>query len=104
MEATAAKNCKRGLKELKDDNAGHVGIVVTIAATAISLYVVTVVIGKMSTLSTTLGLTGTSLAGFNNVTDLTFAGLNIAAVGLLVIAGVGILSYFGLGLGGGSRQ
>jgi hypothetical protein len=86
-------------KILKEDNSANMGVVVTIAATAISLYVVTVVIGKMSTLSTTLGLTGTSLAGFGNVTDLTFAGLQIAAVGILVIAGVGILSYFGMGFG-----
>lgn len=66
----------------------------TIAAMAIGLYVVAIVIGKLDTLNT--GLTGNALAGFNNVSQYTWIGITLGAIGILVYAGMSILGYFGM--------
>lgn len=72
--------------------------------TSIVLYVAAIVIGKLSTIGTSIGLTGESLALFNNITSLTYNALTIASIGLLVLAAIGILSYFGIGFGGGGGR
>jgi hypothetical protein len=87
-------------KTLEMDNRGNVAYVMALVSTAIVLYVAAIVIGKLSSIGASIGLTGDALAQFNNITTLTYNALTIASIGLLVIAAVSILSYFGIGWGG----
>lgn len=91
------------MKSLEIDNRGNVNVVMALVTTAIVLYVAAIVIGKLSTIGTSIGLTGDALAQYNNITSLTYNALTIASIGLLVLAAVGILSYFGVGFAGGRR-
>jgi hypothetical protein len=92
------------MKTLEIDNRGNVGVVMALITTAIVLYVAAIVIGKLSTIGTSLSLSGDSLAQYQNISSLTFQALTIASIGLLVLAAVGILSYFGVGFGGGGGR
>jgi hypothetical protein len=88
------------MKTLEVDNRGNVNVVLALVTTSIVLYVAAIVIGKLSTLATSIGLTGDALAQFNNITSLTYNSMTIASIGLLILAAVGILGYFGVGFGG----
>ena len=68
--------------------------------TVLVLYTVVMVVGKLDTLNGTMFAT-TSATGMlmANNSQTIFSGINIAAVGVLVLAGVMILSYLGVGWG-----
>ena len=80
-------------------------MVFQIATLAIVLYVTTIVIGKLSVTGDAVmaGTTTVARAGYGNITDYTFSALPIAAIGLIVLAGLGIIGYFGLNMGGRRR-
>lgn len=82
---------------------GNANAVFGLAFTALILYVTVVVVGKLGTVSGSM-FTTTSAAGMlvSNNTNVIMSGINISAVGILVLAGVMILTY--LGMGWGRRQ
>jgi hypothetical protein len=92
------------MQKLELDNRGNVGVVMALVTTAIVLYVAAITIGKLSTIGASIGLTGDSLAQFGNITALTYNALTICSIGLLVLAAMGILQYFGIGFGGGGGK
>ena len=81
-------------------NKGNVQMAFGLATMAIALYMATIVIGNLSTVN--VGLTGASLAGFNNVTYYVFLGLQIGSLSMLVYAAMTMFGWFGIG-GGRSR-
>ncbi len=62
-----------------------------IATTAIVLIVVVIVIGVL-TANLSVGLTGAALAAYNNVTNYVWIGLTLVAVGIIILAGMGLVS------------
>jgi hypothetical protein len=102
------------MRSLEVDNRGNVAVIMALVTTAIVLMVASIVLGKMAGLSTTIfpgvvnstGWANTAHADYqafemiNNVSGLAASGMSITAIGLLVLAALGILSYFGIGFGG----
>lgn len=98
------------MKTLQVDNRGNVNIVLGLLTTAIVLYVASIVIGKLSMLNAQLvgcpNPSSSTSANFeaylqlSNLTKLSQNALSIASIGLLIMAAIGILSYFGVGFGG----
>ena len=76
---------------MKLKNKGQANLAMGIATMAIVLVVVIIVIGQLTTNLGT-GLTGASLAAYNNVTGYTWTGIQLAAVGIILIAGMGLIS------------
>ena len=85
---------------LGDRGSGAQGAVFALAFTALVLYVTVLTVGKLDTVGGSL-FTTTSAVGMllANNSSVIFSGINIAAVGILVLAGVMILSYLGVGWG-----
>lgn len=71
------------------------GLAITIATMAIVLIVVVIVIANLTT-NLSAGLTGAGLAAYNNVTYYTWVGLQLVAIGLIIVAGMGLI-YLMLG-------
>jgi hypothetical protein len=92
------------MRKLEVDNRGNVNVVMALVTTTIVLMVATIVTGKLSTMGSTLGLATEPLMQFNNITLLAYQGLGISSIGMLVLAALGILSYFGIGFGGKGKK
>ena len=80
---------------LKNARKGNVDTALGLAMMGIALYMATMGIGGMSTLSS--GLTGKPLAGFNNVTYYVFIGLRLGSIGMIVYAAFNMFGMFGIG-------
>jgi len=78
-------------------NKGQANLAIAIATTAIVLFVLVIVLGQLTGLSTTVGLTGAALAAFNNVSSYTWTGTTLVAIGIIVLAGMGLISMIGGG-------
>jgi len=73
-------------------NKGQAQLAITIATMAVVLIVVTIVIAQLITsLGTGTGLTGQGLAAFNNITNYTWTGILLTAIGIIVVAGFGLI-------------
>jgi hypothetical protein len=86
-------------RQLGNRGAGS-SAVFAVVFTAMLLYVTVITVGKIDVVGGSMFAT-TSATGMlmANNSQLVFSGLNIAAVGILVLAAVMILSYLGVGWG-----
>lgn len=107
-----AANKAMHVKTLVVDNRGSANVVLALVTFAIVLYVASIVIGKLSSLNLTLtGCSSPALTTgvcqtyqyLQNLSALAQNALTIASIGLLIMAAIGILSYFGVGFGGRGR-
>jgi hypothetical protein len=105
-------------KTLEMDNRGNVGSIIAILSLSLVLMVAAVVVGKLTAVSATIypltanatGWIDTTQANYiprtqlDNMTALATQGLSIASIGLLVVAAVSVLAYFGMGFGSGKKR
>jgi hypothetical protein len=99
------------MRECEIDNRGNVAVVMALLSLSLVLFVASIVIGKLAALNGTLSgcsntasTTAANYAVFvqlQNMTSLATQALSITSIGVLILAAVGILSYFGVGFGGG---
>jgi predicted exporter len=98
------------MKILEIDERGNVNLIIGLVTTSIVLYTAAIILGKMQMLNATLSSVGnvsdSASANFNvymqlqNLSVMVSNAMTIASIGLLILAAIGILSYFGVGLGG----
>jgi hypothetical protein len=99
------------MRECEIDNRGNVAVVLALLSLSLVLYISAIVIGKLANLNGSLsGCTNTAsttaanyqvFVQLQNMTSLATQSMSIASIGVLILAVVGILSYFGIGFGGG---
>jgi hypothetical protein len=92
------------MRNLELDNRGNVNVVMALVTTAIVLYVAAIIVAKLGTVSSNLSSDTATTCMVQNISGLAYNALTIASIGLLVLAAVGILSYFGVGFGGKGRR
>jgi hypothetical protein len=98
------------MKILEIDERGNVNLIIGLVTTSIVLYTAAIILGKMQMLNDTLSSVGnvsdSASANFNvymqlqNLSVMVSNAMTIASIGLLILSVIGILSYFGVGLGG----
>jgi hypothetical protein len=88
------------MRALEIDNRGNVNVVMALVTTAIVLYVAAIIIAKIGSVATNISSTTEGTMQVQNMSGLAYNALTIASIGLLVLAAMGILSYFGIGFGG----
>lgn len=76
------------MKTLK--SKGQAQLAMTIATMAIVLVVVVIVLGQL-TANLGTGLTGAALAAYGNVTAYTWTGIQLVAIGIIIVAGMGLI-------------
>jgi hypothetical protein len=105
------------MRNLEIDNRGNVAVVMALVSMAIVLMVSSVVLGKFTAISTVVFPGVVNSTGYAdptnanyvpyqaimNISSLTSNAMTITSIGLLVLAALGILQYFGVGFGGGNR-
>lgn len=72
------------------DNKGQADLAINIATLAVVLVVVVIVLGQL-TGSLGTGLTGAALAAYNNVTGYAWTGIQLTAIGIIIVAGFGLI-------------
>jgi hypothetical protein len=75
---------------MKTDNKGQADLAITIATLAVVLVVVVIVLGQL-TANLGNGLTGNALAAYGNVTSYAWTGIQLTAIGIIIVAGFGLI-------------
>jgi hypothetical protein len=84
--------------ETKLRNRGNAGFAIAIATTAIILIVIVIVLSNMVPVAVTAGGSTTSTAGLAiaNISGYIYQGVVLVAIGVIIVAGLGLISYLGL--------
>ena len=77
------------MKHLKKKGQAAAGMAITIATMAIVLVVVVIVVGNLTANLTVPA--GSATAAYNNVTYYTWQGLTLVAIGIILVAGMGLI-------------
>lgn len=77
--------------DLKKKGQSSADIAMGIATMAIVLVVVVIVLGQITD-SLNVGLSGAALAAYGNVTGYAWVGIQLAAIGIIIVAGMGLIS------------
>ena len=81
-------------------NKGGGNLAIAIATVAIVLFVTTIILGSLfNTGTSTLSSNTAALATFNNVSNYVWTSTTLMAIGVIVLAGMGVVAM----IGGGRR-
>lgn len=77
---------------LKKRGQAAAGMAISIATVAVVLIVVTVVLGQLfNTAASSTASSTVATAAYNNITYYTWQGLTLVAIGLILMAGMGLI-------------